>query len=333
MQDIADRAGVTRATVSMALRNHRRIGEATRLRVQGIALHLGYRPNPMISALMSNLRMTRSNSQSPSIAVIISRDWDKWRLSPLALKLDKGITEQAALLGYAVEYISLKDLNSNEARLSQILYARGIQGLIITSFLSPTDSLDLEWKHFGAVMLDYSVLDPVLHRVCSHHFHTITLTMKKVLERGYRRIGLAIQRDVNTRIDRSWEAGFLLFQQSVPAKFRIPPLISPAHNERGFLKWFHSTTPEVVISDSLEIFGWMKSLPADSTDFVHLQWTEESGECAGIDPNFDLVGAAAVDALADMFNRNERGIPLHPKTIMVEGTWKEGRTLRRPLRS
>jgi hypothetical protein len=35
-----------------------------------------------------------------------------------------------------------------------------------------------------------------------------------------------------------------------------------------------------------------------------------------------------VDLLIDMLHRNERGIPVHPYLLMVEGSWVEGNTLR-----
>ncbi|MFO8151490.1 MAG: LacI family DNA-binding transcriptional regulator [Trueperaceae bacterium] len=45
LQDLADRLGVARSTVSRALRDDRQIGPATRARVQQLASEVGYRPN------------------------------------------------------------------------------------------------------------------------------------------------------------------------------------------------------------------------------------------------------------------------------------------------
>ena len=59
LQDIADRAGVHRSTVSLALRDHPRISEPVRRRVQVIARELGYRANPLVSALMQSRRTGR----------------------------------------------------------------------------------------------------------------------------------------------------------------------------------------------------------------------------------------------------------------------------------
>ena len=56
LQDVADRAGVHRSTVALALRDNPRISSATRQRVQAIARELGYQLNPLVAALMSARR-------------------------------------------------------------------------------------------------------------------------------------------------------------------------------------------------------------------------------------------------------------------------------------
>jgi len=56
LADVARKAGVHRATVSLSLRNHPRIPVATRERIRAIASELGYRINPLVSALMQSRR-------------------------------------------------------------------------------------------------------------------------------------------------------------------------------------------------------------------------------------------------------------------------------------
>jgi len=50
--------------------------------------------------------------------------------------------------------------------------------------------------------------------------------------------------------------------------------------------------------------------------------------CSGVYQNGELVGATAVDTLVGMMERYERGLPEQATTLMVEGIWNEGRTLR-----
>ena len=41
----------------------------------------------------------------------------------------------------------------------------------------------------------------------------------------------------------------------------------------------------------------------------------------GIDQNVERIGTVAVDILASMLTRGEKGIPLLPDITMIEGTW------------
>ena len=42
----------------------------------------------------------------------------------------------------------------------------------------------------------------------------------------------------------------------------------------------------------------------------------------------ELAGQMAVDLLVDMLHRNEKGVPLLPQQLLIDGSWNEGRTLR-----
>ena len=56
---IADKAKVSRMTVSRALRNDPSIPRATCLKIQRIAKHTGYRPDPILTRLMETIRRGR----------------------------------------------------------------------------------------------------------------------------------------------------------------------------------------------------------------------------------------------------------------------------------
>ena len=52
MRAIAEKAGVSTMTVSLALRDHASIPESTRTLIKAIASELGYRPDPVLRAIM-----------------------------------------------------------------------------------------------------------------------------------------------------------------------------------------------------------------------------------------------------------------------------------------
>jgi hypothetical protein len=87
----------------------------------------------------------------------------------------------------------------------------------------------------------------------------------------------------------------------------------------------------VVISHEEVVLDWLKRLGAHvpgAAGFALLNCPDQSGKFAGIYQNGPAIGSVAVDFLIGMIQRNERGVPVLPHSILVEGTWVEGRTVR-----
>ena len=99
LRDIAKELGVSHVTVSLALRNHPRISEATRERVQKKAEQMGYHPDPMLSAL-SHYRLT--SKEKPVQAILA---WPNPLKNPGKLKEHK-VTAKLDIKNYKgmIEY-------------------------------------------------------------------------------------------------------------------------------------------------------------------------------------------------------------------------------------
>jgi LacI family transcriptional regulator len=80
MEDIAHAAGVSRSTVSRALRNDPRLKSDTCERVQKMASELGYRPNPFVATLMADLQRKRRPSTNSTFAFVTAHpSREGWR--------------------------------------------------------------------------------------------------------------------------------------------------------------------------------------------------------------------------------------------------------------
>jgi len=133
MSDIAKEAGLSQAAVSMALRNHPSIPLATRDRIKEIADRLGYRANALVSALMSQLQTGRDERQISRIAIIDAWPIDVgWKHYALFASQAAGMKARAHALGYRLEEFRLKESEMSPKRLSRILMARGIVGVIMS---------------------------------------------------------------------------------------------------------------------------------------------------------------------------------------------------------
>ncbi|HRE80630.1 MAG TPA: helix-turn-helix domain-containing protein, partial [Opitutaceae bacterium] len=78
--DVARKARVHRATVSMAFRNHPNIPAATRQRILQIAERMGYVPDPMLAALAAYRTRIRPSGYHGVIAWVVNSAFDfQWR--------------------------------------------------------------------------------------------------------------------------------------------------------------------------------------------------------------------------------------------------------------
>lgn len=62
---------------------------------------------------------------------------------------------------------------------------------------------------------------------------------------------------------------------------------------------------------------------------VTLERREREAGVAGMEQNFEQIGAAAVNTIIGMLHRGERGLPSVPQKILLDAAWVEGGTLPR----
>ncbi|WP_374585091.1 LacI family DNA-binding transcriptional regulator [Pseudoduganella sp.] len=129
MEDLAKLAGVSKITVSRALRGSPLVTEETREKVRQIAEAQGYRLN--VSA--RNLRMGRSYS----VAVVVEMTPEKGRpmSDPYPLELLGGITQELTTAGYSVVLTSRQLLDTAPVQGADglILLGQGSHGEAVTA--------------------------------------------------------------------------------------------------------------------------------------------------------------------------------------------------------
>lgn len=332
LAEIAKRAGVSVMTVSRALRKQSNISPETQKKIQDIADQLGYRPNPLVSALMTYRRSAKPVQSHLSIAFITDFPTrEGWKVSKLYQEFFQGVCEAADRHGYGVETFWLREPGMTAERLTQILLTRSIHGLVIAPLPVAHGELDLQWENFSAVTFGYSLTKPLLHRAVNHQFRSMRLAMRELRKLGYERLGLALPASLNERVDRQWVASFLVEQlrldQSVP--LFVPD--DPQWTFDNFRQWFETQKPDAVIGHEEVLLDWIKRLGMhvpDDVGFAHLNCPDQSGQFAGVYQNGPRVGSVAVDFLIGMIHRNERGASMLPHSILVEGTWVAGKTVR-----
>lgn len=339
---IAEKAGTTVATVSMALRHHHRISQATRQRIQQLADEMGYQVNPAVTALMSHVRRSRPMEAKETLAVIHSFPTrDDWRNNEPTRRAVVGIETRGRQLGYRIEIFWYNEPDINPDRLAQILRARGIRGIIFVPWPMHLLDLKFDWKEFSAATINYNVTSPALHCAAEDFFGNVRLAIDELWRRGFRRIGFvskryhepesnyrlaaAYTRFLTLREDRSLpDPEVLIMEDWNREKFHI-------RHRDIFLAWHKKEKCEAIITLDWDVGRWLPAAGIkvpDKVSVLLLNQCPRFGHFSGIDPNYEMVGAAAMDLVAEQITNNESGLPYSPKEVLAHGRWAEGKMVR-----
>lgn len=323
LNDIALKLGISKMTVSRALRGGKHVEAALQEKILQTADELGYRPDPEIAKLMTHMRRTRLTAAPQTLAFIwAERSSREIERSSWSQQLAFGAHRQAEKLGFHLEEFHLSARGMTARRLSDILEARGIPGFILSPLVSRSRGhVNMAWEKFCSVVIGLGYARPQLHRVHHHHYLGMMTALRMLKKQGCKRIGFYCGSTINERMFRAWSACFLAHH----------PLARPGEllalrkslNRNDFHEWLRRAKPDVVIDGGHLVKDWLEQLPcARRPRHVTLGWRADIPDVAGIDQQADVLGAAAVDLLVSQYQQNERGIPPVPKIVMTEGRWR-----------
>jgi DNA-binding LacI/PurR family transcriptional regulator len=323
---IAEKAGVSRMTVSRVLRGEAIVLPETRDRVLRIARQLGYRPNPLVRALMAQRRSGGRRVQALSIAYLTSFGaGTAWRRHETYCSYFEGARARADQLGYHLEEFPTRGLKPD--RITAALQQRGFQGVIVGPRPEPGDVLDLDWSAFGLAAIGMSLKEPRLHKVSPDHYAAMTLAIDEVRRLGYARLGLVIAAETDARFLHLWRAALAVAAEHA----HVPSLLLETWDRAAVADWYRTFEPDLVFGTRRDLVVWIESTGVkvpDDLGYVHFAWEEPLGLCTGVDLRGQTVGAAAVDLVVEQLTTNERGVPESAKHVALAVRWLAGRTTR-----
>ena len=333
LQDIADRAGVSRSAVSLALRNSPRVSAAATAKIVRLAAQMGYRPNPLLRAHMSQLRLGRAPKFQGGLAFVsnFSPSQMSQAHSPEREIYTSG-KARAESLGYHLEFL-FHDRNAlSESRLDGILWSRNVAGVIVGPMVLPAADLQLDWSRYASVMWGYSLSKPPLHRV-THDYYNAVLTILDNLQRmGYRKIGFCTHKYEDVRTNHFSIAAYLYHQHLLPKNRRVDYLATPGPvwDEELLMEWYRRNRPNAIICTNPGAYEILKRngvrIPED-VGFAVSTSEPEWPSVSGIRYDFEGIGFSLVDMVVGQLNRNERGVPTRPVTVQIPGIWVPAKTL------
>lgn len=334
LKDIARRTRLSLSAVSLALRKPGALPATTVARVQRAAAALAYVPDPALSAL-SAYRSRQRVRRNFSVIALVS-DWqgrNDWLRRPAAQTLWSGAAARATALGYTLQHLWAREGGVTPARFSQMLQARGIRGLILAPFEQPEARFELAWENFAVVTIERPARYTRFHHVVPNYYADMLLAWSQLRQRGYRRIGLALDVELAVRSAHQWEASHR-YQQSVAPRgtVAVPTLVNRPHDASDrTVAWVRRHRPDAIVSRSEAVLPALLAaglrVPAD-VGYVSLNVLDDAPGVSGILQPRAVMGAAAVDALNSLLLVSQRGPGAHAIGTHVDGEWHEGRTLR-----
>lgn len=338
MMTVAREAGVSKNTVSLALRHDPQIPESTRVRIEKIAERLGYARSPVVSQLMTELRKAHPAGYRRTLALLnANQDRDAFTKHPTVPSYVEGCRRRASHHGYGLDTFWLHDPALNGDRLNSILRARGIRGALVVGLMNENrlpERFNPTWQEHAAVVTGVRTRNPTLSFACVDHHALVIEAVEQARKLGYQRPGLVVDEHIDRLVEGRFSSGFWIGQQALPVRDRLPGFFAvDAAREKPelFRTWFERHRPDVILTLYHSVRRWVEAagavVPRD-VGLIQLERRTSRPEWAGMDQHNDQAGEAAVDLLVGMLHSHEHGLPPFPKATLIGASWIAGATVR-----
>jgi len=329
LAELARATGLSRAAVSYALRGHPGVSRATAERVRRVAEEIGYTPDLRVSSLMAHIRRSRLPKRQETLAFVWVSTY-KGEQHPAYHQhylrtILSGARDRAQQQGCSLAEFWLDEPGMSRIRLASILRARGITGVVFSPAMHDLAiHLDWPWQEFSCAIIGNTDWSPVLHRVGHYHYRSMWLTLERLRQEGYTRPAAIVSRSIDERIHGAHVAAFLA---NHPQPTHAPSLVQRAlPDELTKLKpWSRRLAPDALIIgwpvDAVSAARLRRYAPA-AERVVTLDW-QPRGAVPGMNVCNDAIAASAVDLVVAQLHRSERGVPQHPTSLLLDGTWCE----------
>jgi LacI family transcriptional regulator len=176
IREVAQRAGVSYATVSHVINKTRFVSDETRSRVLSAMSELNYRPN----TLARSLRI----GETKTIGLILPDS-----ANPFFAEIARSIEDRAFRLGYSVILCNTERDTNRETLYVDVLSKRQVDGIIFVATGDQADSLNfLINQDMPVVLIDRDLANIEVDAVLTDNQRGGYLATRHLIQRGHRRI-------------------------------------------------------------------------------------------------------------------------------------------------
>jgi LacI family transcriptional regulator, galactose operon repressor len=337
--DIARSVGVSHTTVARALRDSKDVTKTRREEIQRVASEMGYYPDPRLTAL-ANYRKALGPISFHGVVAWINR-WqqpDQLRKFGEFERYWRGAEEVAGKHGFKLEDFRWAP-HSSAKRLENMLVARGVEAVLIPPHNDLLDWREFDWSKFSVLRFGMSVQSPDSNLVTADQFRATVMAVTRMSEYGYRRIGLAVDFDLDEHLGGNYHGGFLWAQNKRKMNPQVPPFIAsaalhrrvPEEEAKNLRCWLVQYQPDAILTTQAYVPQLLRELGYRIPEDIAVAGTSvcDIPVDAGIDQRSVEIGRIAMQMLIKQIHVGERGTPSNPCRILVESQWQDGQSLPR----
>lgn len=336
IKEIAQRSGFSASTVSYALRDNPRIPEETRERIKKVAADMGYQRDAHLGQLMAYLKgRGKHASACPLVWINSTTDPNHWHRTPWAREFYESAARRAESQGFALSELWVHDQKIPDARIDDVLKARGTRGLLLSTPLQGEEWPQwIDWNAYATVIIDDPFAMPQFDRVYADYAANMRQAIEQALARGYQRpkVWLTEREDYWTGYGYTYEC---LRQNRVrPDLDALLPPFETEVSRDAVAAWMDRHRPDVVIAPTPTVGQHLLDLgyklPRD-VGYLAMYVLNDDATWSGFSQLHTQQSIVAVDRIAALLQANTPGRQPHPQNIVIGGEWHEGTTLQPPV--
>ena len=325
---LAEKLGLSKGAVSLALRGRPGVSDATRQKVRALAKELGWRPNPLLSSLAEARWRDRDREHSVNLALLAEADSDSALAAGPEFKMFESF---AAARGYGLSPLALTPKRSPK-EINRILHTLAVHGVFFQRLGNVDIARNFDWKALNWDAFSWIAVEdglysrPPIHQVLHNALVTTQRVLQTMLDRGVHRLVFIRSPDQLSRTNVRQHGAFLLMKESYPgAKLLEIPLLDGRHIAPKQIERIRAHRPDALL---LGFRALHLQLPPDlqKLPWASLGLSEEQSGIAGGCISRHEITESAVDLLDFQIRRREHGIPDRQHSLMVDGNWVEGQS-------
>lgn len=333
IRDLAEIAGVSRTTVSLALRGSHKVRPEVRKQIQELAAQKDYQSHPMVSALMQQVRLKKRIEDEEIIAFITSDpEPEQWKSNCQIFELWNGASVEAHRCGFRLVWFYAGPGARDSKTLANTLYHRGIRGLLFAPMAWPHPVFSIPWERFVPVACTASTGIAELPVVRSNQIRGARMLLAKLVEQGAKSIGVVVTEEDDARIENRWSMA--IHAASVHEQGAVISFLKLRNDNdiESFRTWFKQVRPGVVVGlRPKTICGFLAELgckPGVDLAYASLDvWVSDLGKVGGFFQDPFYLGQKAVQYISKAVYDQSMGLPTHPESVVVDGRIIDGSSL------